>query len=293
MNDDSRIGYANQVYTKQLVSVLIEPIYNSIMDIYRREAMSAQNKNNVLIEFQKRLKDIPNWNQNNINENVQKASANCGFLEDLLSAVYFSNVKILSSVKIKKSKKKVHIKLPELSNFIHQTMIETARKIYSNPSLFSRRIYGENMLNKDAVLPIITEAINEAIIKSLPFQNILQTYFGNKLHGDESSSDEESESDSDGSDNDNGHDNGHDHENFNDDLGEHGDAIGNGNENTPAEYESAQQNNGFFDGPDEQVELKDVPILPAGTQQTPLQKQNPVMFPDASDDIPESYQKET
>ena len=83
MNDDSRIGYANQVYTKQLISVLIEPLYNAIMDIYKRESNLAQNKNNVLIEFQKKLKDIPNWNQNIINENVQKASSNCAFLEDL------------------------------------------------------------------------------------------------------------------------------------------------------------------------------------------------------------------
>jgi hypothetical protein len=95
MNDDSRIGYANQVYTRELISVLVEPLYNAIMDIYRREANMTQNKNNILIEFQKRLKDIPNWNQNIINENVQKASTNCSFLEDLLSAVYFSNVKIL------------------------------------------------------------------------------------------------------------------------------------------------------------------------------------------------------
>jgi hypothetical protein len=240
MNDDSRIGYANQVYTKQLISVLIEPLYSAIMDIYRREAHLVQNKNNILIEFQKRLKDIPNWNQNNINEHVQKASANCGFLEDLLAAVYFSNVKILSSVKIKKSKKKVHIKLPELDNFIHQTMIETARKIYANPALFSIKVYGEDMHNKDVVVPVITDAIQEAIVKSLPFQNILQTYFGNKLHGDESSSDEDSDSDS-GSDNDNGSDDENAEQGYNED-----------NEfPTPEECGPPQQNNGFFDRPDD------------------------------------------
>ena len=83
MNDDSRIGYANQVYTKQLISVLSDPLYTCLLDIYRREANQTQNKNNILIEFQKRLKDIPNWNQNIINENVQKASSNCNFLETI------------------------------------------------------------------------------------------------------------------------------------------------------------------------------------------------------------------
>ena len=49
MNDDSRIGYANQVYTKELISVLVEPLYNALMDIYRREANMVENKSNVLI----------------------------------------------------------------------------------------------------------------------------------------------------------------------------------------------------------------------------------------------------
>ena len=213
-------------------------------------------------------------------------------MEDLLAAVYFSNVKILSSVKIKKSKKKVHIKLPELDNFIHQTMIESARKIYSNPSLFSIKIYGADMLNKDAVLPVITEAIQEAIIKSLPFQNILQTYFGNKLHGDESSSEEESDS---GSDDDGGHSDA--------DADEDGGYGGEEDETgfpTPNECGPAQpQNNGFFDRPDEPAEVKEVPIQPSSggaqnvmEQQNPTPAAKPVMFPDASDDAPQQYSRD-
>lgn len=284
MNDDSRIGYANQVYTKQLISVLVEPLYNAVMDIYKRESNLAQNKNNVLIEFQKRLKDIPNWNQNIINENVQKASSNCQFLEDLLAAVYFSNVKILSSVKIKKSKKKVHIKLPELDSFIHQTLIEAAKRIYSNPSTFSIKIHGNDMNNKDVVYPLINEAIQEAIVKSLPFQNILQTYFGDKLHGGESSSDEEPDSDNyDDDDSDNEKE-----ETYNDDnLKEN--TIGDADMFPDPESHTAQegQGNTFFDRPEEPEppEVKDVPIqAPGGPQQNPMEKQNPVFFKDAADD---------
>lgn len=282
MNDDSRIGYANQVYTKQLISVLTEPLYEAVMDIYKRESNLAQNKNNVLIEFQKRLKDIPNWNQNIINENVQKASVNCSFLEDLLAAVYFSNVKILSSVKIKKSKKKVHIKLPELDTFIHQTLIEAAKKIYSNPSTFSIKIHGTEMNNKDVVFPLINEAIQEAIVKSLPFQNILQTYFGDKLHGGESS-DEDSESDKGDSDN--------EEERYNEDnLKEEQNDIFPESNQEPEE----QQGNTFFDRPkeeDEPPEVKEVPIqAPGGPSQNPMEKQNPVFFNDAADDPVEEEQ---
>jgi len=279
MNDDSRIGYANQVYTKQLISVLVEPLYNAIMDIYKRESNLAQNKNNVLIEFQKRLKDIPNWNQNIINENVQKASANCAFLEDLLAAVYFSNVKILSSVKIKKSKKKVHIKLPELDSFIHQTLIEAAKKIYANPSTFSIKIHGNEMNNKDIVFPLIHEAVQEAIIKSLPFQNILQTYFGDKLHGGESSSDEEdSDSDSDNEEKDK----------YNEDnLKENQEQEQEQDIFPDTQPEAEQQGNTFFDRPrepEEPPEVKEVPIQGHGTPQESMQKQNPVFFNDAADD---------
>jgi hypothetical protein len=227
---------------------------------------------------------VPNWNQNIINENVQKASTNCGFLEDLLAAVYFSNVKILSSVKIKKSKKKVHIKLPELDTFIHQTMIEAAKRIYNNPQTFSIKIYGDEMKNKDVVIPMITEAIQEAIIKSLPFQNILQTYFGDKLHGNESSSDDDSDSDSD-SDKSNNDDENYNEDNLNENP--HGEMM----DTTENEMPSQPQSNGFFDrpaDPDDPPEVKEVPIQ-TGTgkssqHQDPMQKQNPVFFPDAADD---------
>ena len=285
MNDDSRIGYANQVYTKQLISVLVEPLYNAIMDIYKREANLQQNKNNILIEFQKRLKDIPNWNQNIINENVQKASTNCAFLEDLLAAVYFSNVKILSSVKIKKSKKKVHIKLPELDSFIHQTLIEAAKKIYSNPSTFSIKIHGNEMSNKDVVFPLIHEAIQEAIVKSLPFQNILQTYFGDKLHGGESSSDEEPDSDND-EDSDNEKEEQYNENNINENITGEGDMFP-----EPEPQTQQGQGNTFFERPEEPPEVKEVPIqAPGGPQQNPMGKQNPVFFKDAADDPVEEEQ---
>ena len=282
MNDDSRIGYANQVYTKQLISVLVEPLYEAIMDIYKRESNLAQNKNNVLIEFQKRLKDIPNWNQNIINENVQKASSNCAFLEDLLAAVYFSNVKILSSVKIKKSKKKVHIKLPELDSFIHQTMIEVAKKIYANPATFSIKIHGNEMNNKDNVFPLIHEAIQEAIVKSLPFQNILQTYFGDKLHGGESSSEEEDSDSDDNKESDN--EEQYNEDNINENTAAEGDMFPDPNE----QPQQSEQGNTFFDRPresEEPPEVKEVPIqAPGGQQQNPMEKQNPVFFNDAADD---------
>lgn len=275
MNDDSRIGYANQVYTRELVSVLTEPLYQAVMDIYRREANMTQNKNDILVEFQKRLKDIPNWNQNIINEHVSKASVNCGFLQDLLAAVYFSNVKILSSVKIKKSKKKVHVKLPALDDFIHRTMIEIAKRIYANPKCFSYRVYGSDMNNKDEVYPIIEDAINEANIKSLPFQNILQTYFGDKLHGGDSSSEEDSNSESE---DENNYPSDNELDNQPKQLDE---------QNDPPR-ELPQSNNGFFDrneNTEPEDEIKDVPIQKPGTEtKDPMEKQNPVLFPDAADD---------
>ena len=276
MNDDSRIGYANQVYTNELVSVLKEPVYNSIMDIYRREANMSQNKNNILIEFQKRLKDVPNWNQNIIDENVQKASVNCGFLQDLLSAVYFSNVKILSSVKIKKSKKKVHIKLPELDDFIHKIMIELARRVYNNPKLFSIRLHGIDMNNKESVYPLIEESICETIIKMLPFQNLLQTYFGDKLHGGDSSSDSSSDDDSSGSES----DKEDEQANFPEEPT---------TEETPPVMQPQQ---GFFDRPQmnepeeyPEQEIKEIPVQGQNFESSnEPKKQPPIFFPDAADD---------
>ena len=188
MSDDNPIGYANHVYSRQLISVCTDPIYKSFMEMYNRISTQAINKNEILSSFQLSIKQIPNWTKSQIFEQVQKTSVNCNFLPDLLAAVYLSNVKILSAVKIKKSSKKVHVKIPDLNQFIHTIFINVAQRIYDNPKCFSIREFGIEMNNKEIIHSYIQNAIQDALIKMLPFQNILQTYFGNKLHGGHSSS---------------------------------------------------------------------------------------------------------
>ena len=296
MNEgEGRIGVASQVYTKELISVLVEPLYDALMEIYVREANMTQKKMEIIIEFQKKLKDVPNWNQNNVDTLVEKCKTKCPYLTDLLSAVFFSNVKILSSVKITKSKKKVHVKLPDLDKFIHKTFIENCKAIYTelskSPTLFSIKVHGTDMNNKEYVLPIINDNIEKSILKMLPFQNILQTYFGD--YG-QNESESESESESEPEDNHERVDDVSDHEQPTyEEKTEPFDENIQHNEHMQSQDEN--QNKGFFDNPNEikevslnkdphtnKIEVNDIESL------ANEEKQVPSFFPDARENPPEN-----
>ena len=102
-------------YTKELISMLTPCIYEGIKSIY--EAGKPLNKNNnILRTFQNLLSQIPNWNVNILNKEVQRiqSKCNCEWLNDLIKAVIISNTVVLSnnnrkglSEELKSSKKRL------------------------------------------------------------------------------------------------------------------------------------------------------------------------------------------
>lgn len=167
----NNIVEAKSEYTKQLVSTIVDHVCNKINSIYEHTYLEESNKKNVLMEFQKKLKDIPNWNSITVESEVRAITNSCSYFSDLLAAVFVSNVKILTSVKIHSSKRKIKIKMPSNESFIHNVYIRVAEEIYNNPYLFSQK----NVLtNKKDVHEIITNSVGEVIRYQLPLKNILE-----------------------------------------------------------------------------------------------------------------------
>lgn len=189
----NNIVEAKAEYTKQLRSVLVEPIYNKIIATYG-ECNVIENENNdkpvnVLIEMQKKMREIPYWNTYNIESLTRDVTKDCPYLSDLLAAVFVSNVKILTSIRMNKTKK-VQLKMPSNENFVHTTMINVAEHVFNNPRIFKQ----DPLLLKSDMSNIINDSIDITIRTLLPIQNILQNYVG----GEDDSSDDSSESGSDG-----------------------------------------------------------------------------------------------
>ena len=186
---------AKTEYTKQLINILSPNIFQGIKKLYRdaRDKAKTQNSDNALGEFQLNLSEIPKWNQEIINNEYQNIlqTSNCDWLEDLITAVFISHTRILTSINFSKNKNKINLKIPKVDHFIHQCYIEVARAFWKNPYLFDETVtkfdYQRN--RRDAEI-IIDNTINETIRKQLPVKHILKEYLGNDFTDNEPENEE-------------------------------------------------------------------------------------------------------
>ena len=98
-------------YTKQLVHILRGNIYKGIRRLYNDSkdfCIEHSQHDKVLSKFQYYLSEIPKWNQEVILTECSNIIDNskCDWLEELITAVFVSHTRILSSINLNKSKKK-------------------------------------------------------------------------------------------------------------------------------------------------------------------------------------------
>ena len=173
---------AKEEYTKQLVSILKPCIYQGIKSIYidAKDICHQDNTpDNVLMVFQDLLSRIPKWSQDIITKEYDRISSasKCDYIDDLLKVVYVSHIKVLTIVHSAQKNKKISIKVPSGSHFIHLCYIECAREFWKDPYLFSDRVskyeHQKNMRDSET---IISECISETIRKQLPVRHILKEF---------------------------------------------------------------------------------------------------------------------
>lgn len=177
---------AKKEYTKQLISFLSLPIYEGIKSIYD-EAVEICNENedpNYLRAFQLLLKQIPKWNQDMIDDEYSRIieESHCDWIDNLLKAIFISHAKILSSIRLGPSYKKVHLNIPKGRKFIHAAYIECAHNFYKNPQLFLHT--GTNIemhSNSSRATDSIARSIEETIRKLVPVREILEEYLNEEL----------------------------------------------------------------------------------------------------------------
>jgi hypothetical protein len=181
---------AKHEYTKQLCNVIRPVLYESLLTMYNRATNHSENTNDILYHFQKELIKTPSWNGHVIKEEAERIIASCSYFNELITAVFLSNVKILSSVKLGNKNKKFQLVIPTNDNFVHNVYIKVCKKVYDNPYLFSLKRYNNNIMNNMAdTFDVIDECIVHAVRDMLPIKNILESYIVNDA-------DELSESDS-------------------------------------------------------------------------------------------------
>ena len=190
---------AKQEYTKQLINILKNSIYDTVQSIYKnalKECTENKKKKKTLLKFQEKLSNIPKWSSQKIEEeyNFIAETTKCDWIDDLLTAVFITHTKILTIVHKGQQNKKVNLKIPKASHFIHLCYIESAREFWKNPYLFSEKVsqydYQRNM--RDA-LTIISDTITETIRKQLPVKHILKEYLGDNYQSEAEEEDDDTE----------------------------------------------------------------------------------------------------
>jgi len=184
MNNINVLVDAKKEYTKQLISIFTPTIYMKIKNMYEKAKNINDENNNsrgILFIFQNLLSNIPKWNKVFIEQeykNLKKIS-DCDFLEELISAVFIAQTKILSSIKLDNKKgRKINLKIPSGNLFLHKCFIECARAFWKNPFLYydvDIDLFNIQRNLRDSE-ELIGKSIYEAIRKMMPVNNILKEY---------------------------------------------------------------------------------------------------------------------
>uniref|UniRef100_A0A6C0FBQ9 Uncharacterized protein n=1 Tax=viral metagenome TaxID=1070528 RepID=A0A6C0FBQ9_9ZZZZ len=167
-------------YTAQLIDILYPHIFDGVKSIYNESKILYTNKRTpVLLIFRELLEKVPIWNSEIINSECSRIinNSNCDYIDDLITAVFISHTKILTSIGPNQSFNKINVTIPKCSTFIHKSYINTAREIWKNPYLFNESVPGhEFQKNNKEIENIIKTCIENTIRKLLPIKEILKEH---------------------------------------------------------------------------------------------------------------------
>jgi hypothetical protein len=166
-------------YTRQLCQFLVPALQSLFLAMLEDAKTKDPESRKLLLSFQTLLEGIAEWNA----DKVQRTSAelitasHCDYMEELLTAVFIAHTKILSAIRLTTRQKKLQITIPKLDHFLHRTLTECARLLWSNTYLFSTSGSSiERQKNMRQIEGLINDGVNQAIRSMLPVKSILKEY---------------------------------------------------------------------------------------------------------------------
>jgi hypothetical protein len=185
-SNDSLLVEAKKEYTQQLCDYLTPEIYVGIHSIWESSKMS--NSMSIIKNFQERLALIHKWNQDVIDSEVNRIlkSIESSTLDNLIEAVFLSNIKILSIIRRDNDANSIKLEIPSTKHFIHKCYIECARDFWVDPDLFDDRedrfTEYEIKRNIKRCMKVITDCIEKQIRALIPMDTILSRYLSTEDH---------------------------------------------------------------------------------------------------------------
>lgn len=182
-------------YTKQMCQYLVPALHKYFLDLLEEAREKEPEAKKLLLKFQMLLEEITDWNMDKVQREtgtVIKASQ-CDYMEELLAAVFIAHTKVLSAIRLTTKQKKLQITIPKLDHFLHRTLTECARILWSNTYLFSPTAPSlERQRNLRQIETLLHDGVLQSIRSMLPVKNILREYLREE-EGDDSDEEEETE----------------------------------------------------------------------------------------------------
>jgi len=162
-----------------ILTPLIQEGFRSIFDESVKLCIGNKEQDKYLMTFQNLLTRVPKWNPNIIKEETDriKERSACGYLEDLITCVHIIHLKCMTVMRVGNKQKKVDIKIPHLSDFIHKIYVNSARKLYSNVYIFEKGILPLHTQRNNREFEIIVkECIYNTIRDNIPVEDLIKMY---------------------------------------------------------------------------------------------------------------------
>ena len=172
--------HAKMEYTSQLIDNISPHLFDGMKSIYDESNLyhkSHPNKS-ILVIFRSFLEKIPSWSNEIIENETDRIIevSKCDWLDDLITAVFISHTKILTSIG-SNINANIDLIIPKTINFIHKCYINIAREIWKNPYLFDDNLLGSDyQKNVRTTELLIKESIENTIRKLLPVKEILRQH---------------------------------------------------------------------------------------------------------------------
>ena len=172
---------AKSEYTKQLVynfqPALLRFFLDRFTEIKQAPSVTSKTKS-TLSEFQESLSQIPEWNLDKVRTETTALlqTIQCDYIEELITAVFIAHTKILSAIRLhSRPRRKINITVPKPDHFMHRTMSECSRLLWSNVYLFSDTVSSlDRQKHMNDVNRFLEEGILQAVRNLLPVKSILR-----------------------------------------------------------------------------------------------------------------------
>ena len=170
---------------EHLATLLISPISDGFWSIQTAASeLCTRNgtPDQVIRTFQNMLTKIPEWSDVTLRTEVERIQkiTRCSYLDDLLMGVFISYMKSFASLHhAGGSEISIEFDRPSLAKFIHETYIQSARKLWQVAYLFKTTGVTSEVQARahNEVEKIIDQSLEQVIRSFLPWESITKKYF--------------------------------------------------------------------------------------------------------------------